>query len=132
MKREYLEKIRNSSAYPTLRGFATFFSVSGYILAASTVTGFVSMGDGYPLVGIAVAVVIVLLTRLAKESALLLADLADAALDIGSRGLLDTPEKQPTAVSRGGENLKCSECGHMNEGFAYKCAKCQKALLAST
>jgi len=133
MKREYLEKIRNSSAYPTLRGFATFFSVIGYLLAALvTVAGFASNGVGGGLVGIAVAVVIVLLTRLAKESALLLADLADAALDIGSRGLLDTPAKQPTAVSRGGENLKCPDCGHLNEGFAYKCAKCQKALLAVT
>jgi hypothetical protein len=146
MKREYLEKIRNSSAYPTLRGFATFFSVIGYLLAALvTVGGFASNGGTGGLVGIAVSVVIVLLTRLAKECALILADLADAALDIGSRGLLDTPGNQniaapsgesriqkPTEVRVGDDNLKCSGCGHLNEGFAYKCAKCQKALLAST
>jgi len=102
MKREYLEKIRSSSAYPTLRGFATFFSVVGYLLAVLViVAGFGSKGVEGGLVGIAVSMVIVLLTRLAKESALLLADVADAVLDIGSRGLLNTGALPTASVGIG-------------------------------
>jgi hypothetical protein len=149
MNREYLEKIRKSSAYPTLRGFATFFAFIGYLLAALVAAVAIVGGFGAKtvlgLLSWAVAsVVIILLTRLGKEAALLLADVADAVLDIGSRGLLDahgnqhasvgsgeTRTQKPTEVRVGESNLKCSDCGHLNEGFAYKCAKCQKALLAA-
>ncbi len=149
MNIEYLEKLRKFSAYPTLRGFVTFFSFIGYLLAALEAAVAIIGGFGEKNVlgflGLAVAsVVIILLTRLGKELALLLADAADAVLDIGSKGLLDargnqhtaavgteTRIQKPTEVRVGESNLKCSDCGHLNEGFAYKCAKCQKALLAA-
>jgi hypothetical protein len=139
---QYLKDIRKATAYPILRGFATFFAIVGYLLAALiAVVGFLTGEFPITLAACAGAVVVVLLAKLGKESALLLADLADATLDIGARTRQEVAAEytgRPTvqanlsqASTRADSNqtIACSKCGFENDKLAYKCSKCTAALI---
>lgn len=142
MINQYLKDIRKVTAYPTLRGFATFFAIVGYLLASLiAIVGFLTGEFPNALAACAGAVVVVLLVKLGKESALLLADLADATLDIGARsrrevaaGYVWRPTfeaniSQASTKSDSNQALTCSKCGLENDQLAYKCSKCAAPLI---
>lgn len=86
MNRDYLNHIRKNSAYPTFRGFVTFFTVVGDILAiivaiCSLFSGGGGMGVGGIVLGLLGAVVLALFVTVAREISLMLADIADATIN---------------------------------------------------
>lgn len=82
MNRYYLESLRSRSCYPTFRGFIQAFAWLGYLAAAAIALSGVFVGNVGPmLLLIAGAGVLALLVRAGTEMSLMLADLADAAID---------------------------------------------------
>ncbi len=88
MNVDYIEALRDGTAYPTFRKIVGFFTIVLYVLA-----GFVAIGSilssfessGATLLGLILAVVIYIFARVGKEMSLMLADIADAALDVGTK-----------------------------------------------
>lgn len=94
----YLRTLRTGTAYPTFRGVIRLLVIVGYLLAViAAVTGLLMMARE-PLAllfGAALAVLIVLLTHLAKEASLMLADIADAAIDMATNQARLAGEGEP-------------------------------------
>lgn len=85
---DYIEALRNGTAYPTFRKIVGFFTVVLYVLAGLIAIGSISSSfssSGATLFGLVLAVVIYIFARVGKEMSLMLADIADAALDVGSK-----------------------------------------------
>jgi drug/metabolite transporter (DMT)-like permease len=86
MNRDYLNHIRKNSAYPTFRGFVTFFTVVGDVVAVLVAigclfTGGGGIGVGGVVLGLLGAVVLALFVTVAREVSLMLADIADATIN---------------------------------------------------
>ena len=96
-KQRYIEQIRTNTAYPTYRRFVGILTILGYVLAGllvliaflGSVEGF-SVGEYLDAIAVSVgsvvvAVIIVFLSRLLKEAALIFADIADSITDASSK-----------------------------------------------
>ncbi len=94
-QRPYIEELREQSNYPTFRSFVGFCTGFGYLIAGlvavaallSLPTNNSSAGG----IGIALAILIFILTKFGKEAALMLADLSDAAAIIAENSKPKTP-----------------------------------------
>ncbi len=96
-KQEYIDRIRSNTAYPTYRAFVRILMMFGYVLAMSivvagvvdyTTRGYLSaflLGGKFLIGSIIVGVITVFFSRLWKEAALILADIADSITDINSK-----------------------------------------------
>ncbi len=96
-KRDYLNKIRSNTAYPTYRSIIGLIALLGYILAAlsalgALISGFGTMGDsflagaGILIFGLIGAGAIFLGARFWKEAAIIIADIGDSITDANSKG----------------------------------------------
>ena len=96
-KQRYIEQIRTNTVYPTYRRFARILTILGYVLAGllvlitflGSVEGF-SVGEYLDAIAVSVgsvvvAVIIVFVSRLLKEAALIFADIADSITDANSK-----------------------------------------------
>lgn len=85
---QFAGKLRSESIYPTFRGFVQISYVIGLLLAAfSSIGGVIALfktdGGGAAFgLGIALAILLVLMARLFKEMWLMLADMSDAIIRI--------------------------------------------------
>lgn len=82
-----LSEIRNASNYPALRLFVAITTLVGYVAALLFAAAGVlahGMVDYALPVGIAVAVLLLLLTHLARELLLIAADTADAVVSMAT------------------------------------------------
>lgn len=92
----FVDRVRTESAYPAFRGFVGVLTWISYIIAAclALVGLFGGAGSGN-LVGMALfligAMLWALLTNVAREIALMLADIADATLLVASDRPLPAP-----------------------------------------
>ncbi len=96
-KQQYIDQIRSNTVYPTYRRFVEILTVVGYVLAGLftliTLLGSLeAFREGQYLEGFEFfvgaligGVIIVFISRLWKEAALLLADIADSVTDANSR-----------------------------------------------
>lgn len=87
---DYVRRLRSGSQYPTFRTVAGVLCLLGYLVGlVMLIGGLVSgwkFGTGAPLfIGIAVGLVIIVLSKAAKEASLMLADLSDATLRMARR-----------------------------------------------
>ena len=91
MNRTYLNQLRSSSCYPTFRGFVTIATVIGYLVAAGlAVAGVLSGQPGGIVLGFVLGVIVALVAKVAQEISLMVADIADATIDVASRAKQDT------------------------------------------
>ena len=86
MHKEYLEKLRENSFYPTFRGFIDFISVVGYIAAALlALFGIILLvsSEGTPIAILIIfgSTVLAAFIKASKEVSLMVADIADAIID---------------------------------------------------
>ena len=85
----FLDQLRAESNYPTFRSVIGVFTLVGYVLAALTAAGAVfsmaKVNIGAGLLGLAVAVFIVIMTRMGKEMSLMVADASDALVRMAAR-----------------------------------------------
>lgn len=118
MNRQYLEAIRANSCYPTFRGFVQIFTLLGYLVAAVVaIAGFFTGQIGTMILAFAGAIIVALLIRVGKEMSLMLADIADVAIDSSSKAtaanssptpntsqqtVVATPEDDATAMAHYG------------------------------
>ncbi|MCH7341999.1 hypothetical protein LZ017_01175 [Pelomonas sp. CA6] len=86
----FLQRIRSNSAYPTFRVMVSVFTGLGYLSAVGAALGLgslLSSTSGYGVLGYAggvlLGLVVAVLTRVAKEMALMMADVADSAITMG-------------------------------------------------
>jgi chromate transport protein ChrA len=96
-KQRYIDQIRINTAYPNYRRFVGIVAILGYVLAGLlvliTLLAFieaVSVGEyreGFTfLVGsVIAAIIIIFMSRLLKEAALIFSDIADSITDTNSK-----------------------------------------------
>ena len=96
-KQQYIDQIRTNTAYPNYRRFVGIVAILGYVLAGLlvliTLLAFieaVSVGEyreGFTfLVGSLIAAIIIIsMSRLLKEAALIFSDIADSITDTNSK-----------------------------------------------
>lgn len=88
MDAHYVESLRNGTAYPHLRKAIGLFTALLYILAVLgvylSIQGSFSISSVF-LFGLIPAVAVFVIARVVAEMLLLLVDIADAALDVGSK-----------------------------------------------
>ena len=96
-KQQYIDQIRTNTAYPNYRRFVGIVAILGYVLAGLlvliTLLAFieaVSVGEyreGFTfLVGsLIAAIIIIFMSRLLKEAALIFSDIADSITDTNSK-----------------------------------------------
>jgi hypothetical protein len=95
-KQQYLDSIRQSSAYPTYRGVIgliafLFYAVSGVSALGALIGGLGAMtrsfmtGLGTLVMGLLFAAIFFLMAKFYKEAALILADIGDSIVDSNSR-----------------------------------------------
>lgn len=86
----FIETLRAGSHYPNFRAIIGIFALLGYVVAAICAISAVMAGSSIMLTGggIVLAAFIVVVSKVSKEAALMLADLSDAAVVIAqdSRG----------------------------------------------
>jgi len=78
----YLEQLRARSNYPAFRTVVGLSTLVGYLLAAlaaiGAVAAFVKVGVGAGLMGLVIALLLAIMTRVGKEVSLMMADASDA------------------------------------------------------
>jgi hypothetical protein len=87
MNKTYLKTIRANSCYPTFRAVVTVVTITTYVIAVvmvvagAFITGTTGNGTivGFYFAG---AVVIALLAKAGQEVSLMIADIADATIDV--------------------------------------------------
>jgi hypothetical protein len=95
-KQQYLESIRQSSAYPTYRGVIgliafLFYAVAVVSALSAVIGGLGAMSRSFMtglatlVVGLLFAAIFFLMARFYKEAALILADIGDSIVDANSR-----------------------------------------------
>lgn len=88
MNRQYLATLRGRSCYPVFRGFVQFFVFVGFLVAIGLVlAGAMSTNASAIVISVAGAVLLVLVLCAIREASLMLADIADVAIDLGARGV---------------------------------------------
>ena len=126
MNRQYLEAIRANSCYPTFRGFVQIFTLLGYLVAAVVaIAGFFTGQIGTMILAFAGAIIAALLIRVGKEMSLMLADIADAAIDSSSKataaGSSPTPNmSQQTVVAPPEDAAAMAHYGITFDGEKYQ------------
>ena len=85
----FIERLRSESQYPAFRSVVGAFCLFGYVLAvAAVVTAAMAVwrGEvGFFLGGLALACAIAVVSKVAKEASLMLADLSDAMVRVAER-----------------------------------------------
>ena len=96
-KQQYIDQIRTNTAYPNYRRFVGIVAILGYVLAGLlvliTLLAFIeaisegSYREGFTFFigSIIVAIIIVFVSRLLKEAALIFSDIADSVTDANSK-----------------------------------------------
>ena len=109
LKKTYLEKIRNETAYPIFRRIIQIFSIliigSGILCIIGGCVGFlifVMNGDVTKAIvilagGMLTGIIYITLGRLLKELASVLADIADSVTEMNSRPIVTTSIHQPAS-----------------------------------
>jgi hypothetical protein len=91
-KQQYLDSLRQNSAYPTYRGVIglialVFYAIAGVSAMGALIGGLGAMtrsfmtGLGTLLVGLLIAALFFLMAKLYKEAALILVDMGDSIVD---------------------------------------------------
>lgn len=85
----FAERMRDESLYPFWRKLVGLVTILGYILAVILlIAAFIAMSNASMtagLVGIGVAIIVAVMTRVAKEASLMLADLSDATVHLAAK-----------------------------------------------
>jgi hypothetical protein len=100
-KERYIARIRSESAYPTFRSIVSLFAVILYVVGTLFIIGGLfgglvalaqdaGRGIGLMIVGAVVGIIYIILGKVSKEAAFMLADVADSLTDLNSRN-----EQQP-------------------------------------
>ena len=96
-KQQYIDQTRTNTAYPNYRRFVGIVAILGYVLAGLLVlitllasieafsVGQYREGFTFLIGSVIVAIIIVFVSRLLKEPALIFADIADSITDANSR-----------------------------------------------
>lgn len=97
MKRQFVSQLRGDTCYPTFRTFVGVATAFGWLAAcAAPVIGIMSGNENALYLGIGIGIAIFLVVAIAREATLMLADIADAALDSAWRAS-EAQEDEPAA-----------------------------------
>ena len=95
-KFEYVQRLRNQSAYPTYRFFVRLITIIFYVIGALRIfDSFVDFLTVEPssflkaiislLIALIIGIMYIVIGKVAKEAMMMLADIADSITDINSR-----------------------------------------------
>lgn len=87
----FVNRLRESTAYPSYRGFVSTLTWLSYLIAAGiSIFGLLGgFAEGNPLgvvISLVVGILLAVLATVVKEASLMLADIADATLLVASEG----------------------------------------------
>lgn len=84
VERPFIETLRENGHYPTFRSVIGVFALLGYLFSILIFAGIMLSGVPvqFKIIGAAVAILVVAISKFLKEASLMLADLSDAAVVI--------------------------------------------------